>query len=196
MSSVDSKAKVAIVSVIGILYAFSQFITALLLVFLIGAGSTAAVVLPNIAESEEEKVLSTFPEYDDGFQLLFGAMDVTVYGEYYYSNLSDEILEENELFQPVSIETEEEILIKKLIRYYEEKVSYTRDDSMLGDDLNKVYRFDKVTMDDGDWYYLKTERAADCAVLNDETFELMCQDFDLYYYDHETETIYLMHDDV
>lgn len=192
----NSKTAVKAVSAFGILYAFAQLIASVFFVFLILAGNTLVFELPNITESEEEKVLDTLPEYDDGFQRVFGARDFTVYGEYYYSNLTDEILEDNEFFQPFSTEFDETVLLKKLVAYYEERITHTRDDSLLGDDLNKYYRFDEITMDSGDWYYLETDRADDCDVVNDDVFELMRQDFDLYYYDVETKTIFLMHDDV
>ena len=196
MNRYNSKAAVTVVSVLGILYAFVQLIASVFFILLIVVGNTLIFTLPDITESEEENVLDTLPEYDDGFQAVFGARDFTVYGEYYYSNLTDEIFEDNEFFQPVSTEFDETVLLKKLVTYYEEKITHTRDDSLLGDDLNKYYRFDEITMDSGDWYYLETDRAADYDVVNDEVFKLMCQDFDLYYYDAETKTIFLMHDDV
>lgn len=127
-------------------------------------------------ESQEEHVLKTLPEYDDGEKWVDGDwMDFTAYGEYKYSDIDGYFESENNtLFKPV----DEEMLAhfeNRFYPYYQYWVDCTKES--IFDDLTKVYRFSTDCMDCGDWYYYEGE-------YDSQTY---------YYFDIQTQTLYLMH---
>ena len=129
-------------------------------------------------ESSEEHVLKTLPEYDDGDMWVYGNwQDFTVYGEYKFSDTDGYFeSERNTLFKPVGEEMRSQFY--KFYPDYKTWVNLTENaKKSIGDDLTKVCRFDTDCMDCSDWYYYEGEG-------DSHTY---------YYFDVQSQTLYLMH---
>lgn len=131
-------------------------------------------------ESGEQHILKTMPEYEDGELWVYGNwMDFTVYGEYKFSDLNAYFKsDKNVYFKPV-----DDLAISQIgyfLKDYEQWVSLTENaEKSIGDDLTKVYRFDKDCMDNSDWYCYEKDTGTDT----------------VYYFDTQTGFLYILHYD-
>lgn len=141
------------------------------------------------ADSHEEEVLSGLPDYIHGDKWIYGIFqDFTVYGEYKYNDEMKKFLPsgKNTYFKPVNSEAENDI--RKVVSSFEDCVYLTKDtDKSIGDDLYKVYTFSRTMIDDSDWYYFQDyeEDGYDYPI-----------DYTLYYFDSQSSTLYLMHNNI
>ena len=193
-----SKKVIAAIIAVGIIIRiFSVIVTGTLTVF------TAYVVYESIwgdTESAEEHVTKTLPQSDDHDIWVFGVRDYTVYGKYYYNNgISEDVLNSHELFRKV---TEDEFIpLLKVIEEYEGWVEETKDydSSILGDDISRVYDFDKSVLTEKDcWYYFEA-KDSDMEEIPPEEIEIPLGGLDHYYsftlYLYCDKTLYIMHND-
>ncbi|MCQ2485624.1 MAG: hypothetical protein MJ168_09865 [Clostridia bacterium] len=140
-------------------------------------------------ESHEEEVLNGLPDYTHGDKWIYGIFqDFTVYGEYKYNDEIKKFLlsEKNTNFKHVDSDAEDEI--RKVVSSFEDCVYQTKDtDKSVGDDLYKVYTFSRTMIDDSDWYYFQD--------YEEDEYDYVIE-YTLYYFDSQTKTIYLMHNNI
>lgn len=154
----------------------------------------ASLFISTDDEHYEDKVIMSLPDYSDGHEWIYGWwQDFTCYSEYKYNDEINQYFtsEENIYFKPVDSDIEHRINL--LLDDYEEWVRMTENpDSMTGDDISKVYSFKRTQIDDSDWYYCNVESFESLDI--EEAY--LYADYDLYYFDTRTQTLYYMHNNI
>lgn len=153
-----------------------------------------AVLFIDTDEQYEDKVIMSLPDNEDGQEWIYGFwQDYTCYSEYKYNDEINQYFdsEKNIYFKPVDSDIERRINL--LLDDYEEWVRMTENpDSMTGDDISKVYSFERTQIDDSDWYYCNVEGFESMDIEKVGIFA----DYDLYYFDTQTQTLYYMHNNI
>ncbi len=169
-------------------------LTIAILARLIPVVAVAALFIDTDSEQYEDKVIMSLPDYADGHEWIYGFwQDYTCYSEYKYDCELNQYFasEENIYFKPVDFDVK--CRINLLLNDYEEWVRMTENpDSITGDDISKVYSFKRTQIDDSDWYYCNVEG------FESPDIEEAClyADYDLYFFDTQTGTLYYMHNNI
>ncbi len=142
-------------------------------------GFVGTVTVSSLIEGEPDTVQShvkkSMPEYNDHEVYFFGAMDGYEYIEYYFDdNLSPAEFDKSEYFKNVTPNDIEEI--NKYVDKFESGIEVTYDDFLLGDDIKKVYTFNKSMIDTDDYFY----------TFNVDNF----RSYTLFYFDSERKTAF------
>ena len=142
-------------------------------------GFVGTVTVSSLIEGEPDTVQShvekSMPEYNDNEVYFFGAMDGYEYIEYYFDdNLSPAEFDKSEYFKNVTPNDIEEI--NKYVDKFESGIEVTYDDFLLGDDIKKVYTFNKSMVDTDDYFY----------TFNVDNFRT----YTLFYFDSERKTAF------
>ena len=142
-------------------------------------GFVGTVTVSSLIEGEPDTVQShvekSMPEYNDHEVYFFGAMDGYEYIEYYFDdNLSPAEFDKSEYFKKVTPNDIEEI--NKYVDKFESGIEVTYDDFLLGDDIKKVYTFNKIMIDTDDYFY----------TFNVDNF----RSYTLFYFDSERKTAF------
>ena len=121
----------------------------------------------------ESGVMKTLPEYSDCEKYSYGARDFIDYCKYYYTNKNDilESIENNNSFQKVTNDNIDNI--KNCIEYFNNRINNSTDDMR----YNYDFLTNQINADD---YF--------CFIFRDKSNPF--NDFDLYYFDYETQIFY------
>lgn len=127
----------------------------------------------------ESSVMTTLPEYSDCDKYSYGTRDYIDYYKYYYTSNDDilESIENNKSFQKVTNDNIDDI--NKCIKYFNSRINNSTDD------LRDNYDFLTSQIKDDDYF---------CFIFSDKSNPF--NDFDLYYFDKETQILYYFHSDV
>lgn len=127
----------------------------------------------------ESGVMKTLPKYSGCEKYSYGARDFVDYHKYYYVNNNDisESIKSNDNFQKVTNENTDSI--KNCIEYFSGSINNSTDD------MRNNYDFleNQINVDD---YF--------CFISKDKSNPL--NNFNLYYFDKETQILYYFHSDV
>ena len=142
-------------------------------------GFVGTVTVSSLIEGEPDTVQShvakSMPDYNDHEVYFFGAIDGYEYIEYYFDNdLSPAEFDKSEYFKKVTQKDIEEI--NKYVDEFENGIEVTYDDFLLGDDIKKVYTFNKSMIDTDDYFY----------TFNVDNFRT----YTLFYFDSERKTAF------
>lgn len=142
-------------------------------------GFVGTVAVSSLIEGEPDTVQSrvkkSMPEYNDYEVYFFGAMDGYEYIEYYFDDdLSPAEFDKSEYFKKVTPNDIEEIC--EYVDRFEKGIEVTYDDFLLGDDIKKVYTFNKNMIDTDDYFY----------TFNVDNFRT----YTLFYFDSERKTAF------
>lgn len=127
----------------------------------------------------ESSVMTTLPEYSDCDKYSYGTRDYIDYYKYYYTSNDDilESIENNKSFQKVTNDNIDDI--NKCIKYFNSRINNSTDY------LRGNYDFLTSQIKDDDYF---------CFIFSDKSNPF--NDFDLYYFDKETQILYYFHSDV
>ena len=154
----------------------SIFLAIIVLVFVLSFIIKKTIVLL------ESPVLATLPEYKDSERYISdGFQDYTNYHKYYYDN-SEKVkkkLENSIYFKPVSDEDFAEITA--YFNNFEGWLQWV--------DFEDKYDFDMKLVDKNDFWYVKSKYAQES---EDEKF----YDYDLYFFDIQSMTLYYIHNNI
>ena len=142
-------------------------------------GFIGMVTVSSIIEGEPDTVQSrvekSMPKYKDYDVYFFGAMDGWEYIEYYFDDdLSPAEFDKSEYFKKVTLNDIEEIY--EYVDEFENGIEVTHDDFLFGDDIKKVYSFNKSMVDTDDYFY----------TFNVDNF----RSYTLFYFDSERKTAF------
>lgn len=142
-------------------------------------GFVGTVTVSSIIEGEPDTVQSrvekSMPKYTDYDVYFFGAMDGWEYIEYYFDeDLSPAEFDKSEYFKKVTPNDIDEIY--EYVDEFENGIEVTHDDFLLGDDIKKVYSFNKSMVDTDDYFY----------TFNVDNFRC----YTLFYFDSERKTAF------
>lgn len=142
-------------------------------------GFVGIVTVSSILEGEPDTVQSrvekSMPEFNDHEVYFFGAIDGWEYIEYNFDDdLSPAEFDKSEYFKKVTPKDIEEI--NKYVDEFENGIEVTYDDFLLGDDIKKVYTFNKSMIDTDDYFY----------TFNVDNF----RSYTLFYFDSERKTAF------
>lgn len=144
----------------------------------------AVIMLISLSSCQmsHERVLDTLPDYFASFEYLDpnSFRDYTYYCKYYYKNLTSEALNESKYFSIAGASDVEEILL--FIENYEMHVSASPEAS-------RVYDFDKSVIGAGDYFYIETIEGKKSGEITYGKFD----DYDVYYFDLESQILYYFH---
>lgn len=119
-----------------------------------------------------DKNILDLPEYVDCDSYVDGGFqDWTYYAKHYYDGIDEEILDNNEYFNPVTEES-----IPEIKKYVNEFDSWNTEISP-SSNVGQNYDFDKSIIEVGDYFYI-----------NDKTPD--SDMFSVYYFDIEAQTLY------
>lgn len=142
-------------------------------------GFIGTVTVSSIIEGEPDTVQSrvekSMPKYKDYEVHFFGAMDGWEYIEYYFDDdLSPAEFDKSEYFKKVTPNDIDEIY--EYVDEFENGIEVTHDDFLFGEDIKKVYSFNKSMVDTDDYFY----------TFNVDNF----RSYTLFYFDSERKTAF------
>lgn len=142
------------------------------LVFFYGAYALSFLPIFNDTEPSQQEIVT---DYTDKKIYFFGSRDGREYIEFYYPNdFDDSEFDNSEYFKKVSEEDIE--TITEYVDLFESDIEVTFDDFLLGDDIKKVYSFNKSLIDTNDYFY----------TINKDNFRV----YALFYYDSDCKTAF------
>ena len=137
--------------------------------------ATVYTLLGKEPDTVQSRVEKSMPKYNDYEVYFFGLRDGWEYIEYYFDeDLSPAEFDKSEYFKKVTPNDIEEI--NKYVDKFESGIEVTYDDFLLGDDIKKVYTFNKSMIDTDDYFY----------TFNVDNFRT----YTLFYFDSERKTAF------
>lgn len=137
--------------------------------------ATVYTLLGKEPDTVQSRVEKSMPDYNDYEVYFFGLRDGWEYIEYYFDeDLSPAEFDKSEYFKKVTPNDIEEI--NKYVDKFESGIEVTYDDFLLGDDIKKVYTFNKSMIDTDDYFY----------TFNVDNFRT----YTLFYFDSERKTAF------
>lgn len=165
--------KIIIATVSIVTVGFFSILGFLILVFV--GTATVYTLLGKEPDTVQSRVEKSMPEYNDYEVYFFGLRDGWEYIEYYFDeDLSPAEFDKSEYFKKVTPNDIEEI--NKYVDEFESGIEVTYDDFLLGDDIKKVYTFNKSMVDTDDYFY----------TFNVDNFRT----YTLFYFDSERKTAF------
>lgn len=114
--------------------------------------ATVYTLLGKEPDTVQSRVEKSMPEYNDYEVYFFGLRDGWEYIEYYFDeDLSPAEFDKSEYFKKVTPKDIEEI--NKYVDEFESGIEVTHEDFLFGDDIKKVYTFNKSMVDTDDYFY-------------------------------------------
>ncbi len=165
------KITIAVVSIVSVVF----FSILGFIIFGFAGTATVYTLLGKEPDTVQSHVEKSMPKYNDHEVYFFGAMDGYEYIEYYFDeDLSPAEFDKSEYFKRVTEKDIEEI--NKYVDEFENGIEVTYDDFLLGDDIKKVYSFNKSMVDTDDYFY----------TFNIDNFRC----YTLFYFDSERKTAF------
>lgn len=137
--------------------------------------ATVYTLLGKEPDTVQSRVEKSMPKYNDYEVYFFGLRDGWEYIEYYFDeDLSPAEFDKSEYFKKVTPNDIEEI--NKYVDEFESGIEVTHEDFLFGDDIKKVYTFNKSMVDTDDYFY----------TFNVDNF----RSYTLFYFDSERKTAF------
>ena len=157
-------------------------IVLMLLTFVLTLGLSGCSFLDPV-----DPVIDSLPDYkSEAFYSSGVFQDFTDYAKYSYDSITPKDFDDSKYFNVTTAEDIKEILLH--IKNFEEWVE------LADDELKENYDFDKTLVSEGDFFYIET-KAGEPIGIDQETYGKF-DDYTVYYFDIDTQTLYYFHNNI